>query len=199
MRIQELEAKLEQLKLRKRNTGSFARYNGVWQDGGILLHFPDDDHWEGIFLAFGVQKVHTDDTTGNPISDTDFVQLLEQRGGGEEEPEVPDGKVYIRAALLNPVGNDSTVAGERETVHLLNRTLNTIDLAGWNLTNRNRDVQALSGSLAPGATGKFLVPDCPLSNKGGTITLLDGEGLKVDGVSYSKEQARREGDLVWFH
>ena len=30
-----------------------------------------------------------------------------------------------------------------------------------------------------------------LSNKGGLITLLNPDGLKVDGVSYAKEQASR--------
>lgn len=65
--------------------------------------------------------------------------------------------------------------------------------------NNNRDVQKLSGVLRDGALVKFMVPDCLLSNQGGTISLLDGEGLKVDGVSYSKEQAKREGVLVLFH
>jgi uncharacterized protein YukJ len=49
--------------------------NGVWQDGGIILHFPDE-HWESIFLAFAVQKVHTDDHSGNPIGNLDFATFL---------------------------------------------------------------------------------------------------------------------------
>jgi len=28
---------------------------------------------------------------------------------------------------------------------------------------------------------------------GGVITLLDADGLKVDGVAYTRDQARREG------
>jgi hypothetical protein len=32
-----------------------------------------------------------------------------------------------------------------------------------------------------------------LGNSGGTITLLDGEGLKVDGVSYTREEGKQEG------
>jgi len=32
-----------------------------------------------------------------------------------------------------------------------------------------------------------------LGNKGGIITLLNSEGLKVDGVSYPREQGRRGG------
>ena len=37
-----------------------------------------------------------------------------------------------------------------------------------------------------------------LGNCGGIITLLDAQGLKVDRLSYTKEQARREGWLVVF-
>ena len=38
----------------------------------------------------------------------------------------------------------------------------------------------------------------PLSNKGGLISLLDERGNKVDGVSYTREQAKKEGELVIF-
>jgi hypothetical protein len=41
-------------------------------------------------------------------------------------------------------------------------------------------------------------PPAQLGNSGGIITLLDPAGLKVDGVSYTKEQARREGWLIVF-
>ncbi len=37
-----------------------------------------------------------------------------------------------------------------------------------------------------------------LSNQGGLISLLDERGNKVDGVSYTKEQAQKEGELVIF-
>ena len=37
-----------------------------------------------------------------------------------------------------------------------------------------------------------------LGNSGGVITLLDAAGLKVSGVSYTKEQARREGWTIAF-
>jgi hypothetical protein len=37
-----------------------------------------------------------------------------------------------------------------------------------------------------------------LSNQGGLISLLDEKGNKVDGVSYTKEQAAREGEIVIF-
>jgi hypothetical protein len=37
-----------------------------------------------------------------------------------------------------------------------------------------------------------------LGNNGGQITLLDANGLKVHGVSYTQDQANREGWTVVF-
>src|SRR5262249_701720 len=37
-----------------------------------------------------------------------------------------------------------------------------------------------------------------LGNKGGLITVLDKNGLKVDGVSYTEEQAKKEGWTIVF-
>jgi len=37
-----------------------------------------------------------------------------------------------------------------------------------------------------------------LGNRGGTITLLDARGLKVDGVAYTADQSGREGWTITF-
>jgi hypothetical protein len=37
-----------------------------------------------------------------------------------------------------------------------------------------------------------------LSNKGGIVTLLDERGRKVDGVSYTQEQAQQVGWTLIF-
>jgi hypothetical protein len=37
-----------------------------------------------------------------------------------------------------------------------------------------------------------------LSNKGGIISLLDKKGLKVNGASYTKEDASRQGWTIVF-
>jgi hypothetical protein len=37
-----------------------------------------------------------------------------------------------------------------------------------------------------------------LSNKGGIISVLNGDGLKVDGVSYTREQANQPGWTIVF-
>ena len=82
---------------------------------------------------------------------------------------------------------------------ILNRTPQGISLDGWALADRNKNRQALDGSLAAGEAR--LVPlsqDVQLSNKGGIITLLNADGLKVDGVSYTRAQAREEGWTVVF-
>jgi hypothetical protein len=41
-------------------------------------------------------------------------------------------------------------------------------------------------------------PPVALSNKGGTITLLNDRGLKVHGVSYTREQANQPGWTIVF-
>jgi hypothetical protein len=43
-----------------------------------------------------------------------------------------------------------------------------------------------------------LVVDDDAVVHGGTITLLDGTGLKVSGVSYTADQASREGWTIAF-
>ena len=53
----------------------------------------------------------------------------------------------------------------------------------------------------PGAGAPVVVvlsPEVQLGNQGGIITLLDTHGLKVHGVSYTKEQAQREGWTIVF-
>lgn len=52
----------------------------------------------------------------------------------------------------------------------------------------------LGGSIAAGTARVIaLSQEVQLSNKGGIITLLNPEGLKVDGVSYTKAEALPEG------
>jgi hypothetical protein len=43
-----------------------------------------------------------------------------------------------------------------------------------------------------------LAPPVFLPNKGGIITLLNDRGLRVDGVAYTKEQARNPGWTIKF-
>jgi uncharacterized protein YukJ len=165
------------------NSARFRRDDGVWQDGGLLLHFPGEDRWVGIFLAFQSQALHTDDTTGH---------ALDVAPGPDTEPAA----VRILAAMVNPVGP----APEAETVLLLNASPEPVDLTGWRIADRLENTSAVpAGQLAAGATLQVPVGDgAQLGNKGGTITLLDPSGLKVSGVSYTEEQAKNEGWTIAF-
>ena len=46
----------------------FAADDGVFQDGGVLVHFPDQQEWTAIFLKFQSQSWHTDDKTGHTVT-----------------------------------------------------------------------------------------------------------------------------------
>jgi uncharacterized protein YukJ len=166
------------------NSGAFTRDNGVWQDGGLVLHFPGESRWVGIFLAFQSQTWHTDDTTGNAV------------GGVPPAPGVEPATIQILAAMVNPVGP----APERETVLLLNASPEAVDLTGWRMSDRLKHTCLLpAGPLAAGATLQAPAEDgVQFGNQGGAITVLDAEGLKVAGVSYTAAQAKREGWTIVF-
>ncbi|MEU6067783.1 MULTISPECIES: DUF2278 family protein [Streptomyces] len=167
------------------NSGRFKKDDGVWQDGGMLIRFPAQNRWVAIFLAFQSQAWHTDDVTGQPIEEVDTSR------------PVPGGQpVRIVAALVNPVGP----APEAETVTLLNASPDPVDLTGWHLVDRvGRQAAVPAGRLAPGGVLPVALSNgVQLGNHGGQITLLDAAGLKVDGVSYTGDQAAREGWTVVF-
>lgn len=182
--------------------GSFKKYNGVWQDGGIIIHYPEEKRFSGIFLAFASQAVHTDEQSGDGLPGSrNLAQLITDSSGGDVTIE-DDMRVAIVAALVNPVGgeNQPGATGRPEMVYLLNRTTNGISLKGWSLLNKDDRPHLISGDLwlEPGGVQPIVVEQAPLSNKGGLITLIDEKGNKVDGVHYSKEMSTSEGDLVVF-
>jgi uncharacterized protein YukJ len=177
------------------NGGTFAKENGVYQDGALLIHFPSaiasQDTWVGAFFAFQSQSFHTDDNTGNPID--------KKVGTEPPDPTTPAVKAQVKivAALVNPLGDD---AG-KETVTLINSSPQQIDFNGWSLTNKLKQKQPLDGlKIEPSAS--VTVPldkqKIQLSNDGGIITILNQEGIKVDGVSYTKEDAKDQGWTVVF-
>ena len=169
---------IHDIHMNQGNSPNFRQDDGVWQDGGLILHYPNMDRWVGVFLAFQSQAWHTDDQTGHALD-------VPERGR----------LVRIVGALVNPKGADDG----KETVCLLNASPDAIDLTGWQLADRLKNKCGLSGTLAPGATMTIKLPaSVQLGNGGGTITLLDRGGLKVDGVSYTAADANAEGWMVVF-
>ncbi len=183
---------IHDIHMNQGNAGRFVQDDGVWQDGGLLIQFPAiqsnastslPTKWVAIFLAFQSQSFHTDDVTGHRIDSI------------EQPPK--DGRVRIVAASVNPAGADPG----HETVTLINVTDEAIDLTGWALADRNKRQSILAVSLlAAGEAVKVELDGsgAQLSNKGGVITLLDSGGLKVDGVSYTRSQARQQGWTIVF-
>ncbi|OYP20009.1 hypothetical protein CFC35_08370 [Streptomyces sp. FBKL.4005] len=168
------------------NSRRFRGDDGVWQDGALLLRFPGQSRWVGIFLAFQSQSWHTDDTTGHALEDVDGTR-----------PAPSAQPVRIVAALVNPKGP----APEAETVTLLNASPDPVDLTGWRVVGRTGSGAPVPAAapLAPGACLAVpLTAEAQLGNQGGEISLLDAAGLKVHGVSYTAEQAAREGWTVVF-
>ncbi len=171
------------------NDPSHRGEDGVWQDGGLILRFPATDQWVAIFLAFQSQAWHTDDVTGHRLPGPT------PGPGPTPHPSEPDFRVRIVGALVNPIGPGP----EAETVTLLNATPQAIDLAGWRLIDKSERTQALSGRIDAGATRVVAVaPPLALGNKGGTLTLVDASGLKVDGVAYTKDDAAADGWTIVF-
>jgi uncharacterized protein YukJ len=174
------------------NQGNVARFesdDGVWQDGGLAIHFPALSRWVGIFLAFQSQAWHTDDTTGHAIAEAP---------PQPPPPPAPDATTAIRivAAMVNPVGP----APEHESVLLLNASPGAVDLTGWRIADRLKRTCPVPAETL--GTGELLrvpvIEPAQLSNKGGLITLLDAAGLKVAGVAYTENDARREGWTLTF-
>ena len=174
---------IHDIHMNQGNADQFRKDDGVWQDGALLMEFPSTGEWVGVFLKFQSQTWHTDDRTGHRIQPADV-----------QEPGEPDGIVRIVAAMVNPKGGEP----EREAVVLLNTSPDPVPLDGWRLLNRAKEGHRLSGRMEPGGTLVVQPRDAKLGNNGGIITLLDGRGLKVDGVAYTREQARREGWTIVF-
>ncbi|EWY35740.1 hypothetical protein N825_36030 [Skermanella stibiiresistens SB22] len=180
---------IHDIHMNQGNVEPWVNDDGVWQDGGLMIHYPDGNgpdgngggRWAALFLAFQSQSWNTDDTTGHTI----------------RAPEGTEGRIRIVAALVNPIGHDPG----GETVTLLNTTPEPVDLEGWRILNlRNAAFILPQVRLAPGETLRLVLPadTAPLSNEGGILSLLDSDGYKVHGVSYTREEARREGWSLTF-
>ena len=129
------------------NSAGFARDDGVWQDGGLLLHFPSAARWVGVFLAFQSQRWHTDDRTGHAL---------------DLAPSREEARIRVIAAMVNPPGP----APEHEGVLLLNASPDPVALAGWRIVDRGgQSCPTPAATIEPGQTlAVALPPEVQLSN-----------------------------------
>ena len=192
------------IHMNQSNVGNFVQYDGVWQDGGLFVHFPRQNQWAAVFLKFQSQGWHTDDVTGHKIGDEVPPGAVTPGNtppiGGPQGPVFnptpgeSQGMVRIVAALVN-----STRSPEIEIVTLLNTAPNRIELAGWGILDKEERKHTLNGVIEPGEIRQItIVAPVALSNQGGLITLIDSDGLKIDGVAYTRAQASHPGWTIVF-
>jgi len=186
---------IHDIHMNQGNVGSFIKDDGVWQDGGALFHFPLQRQWTAVFLKFQSQSWHTDDRTGHTLAEG---EEGEPRNPDPITPQpteaLPDGLVRIVSAMVNSIESP-----EKEWVNILNASDRAISLAGWQLADKQKAKMPLNGTIGPGATLRIdIQPPVALSNKGGIITLLNQNGLKVHGVSYTRQQANQPGWTIIF-
>jgi hypothetical protein len=76
-----------------------------------------------------------------------------------------------------------------------------LNLDGWALADKNKRRHPLDGMvLQAGAVTTVTLPGTTiqLSNKGGIITLLNNDGLKIHGVQYNKKDVSEQGRTIIF-
>jgi len=174
---------IHDIHMNQGNSDKWKNDDGIYQDGGLIFHFPDEKRWVALFLAFQSQCFHTDDAHGHRIAEAC-------------DAPADDSRVRIVAALVNPLGADKGL----ESITILNVTPKPIDLKGWTIADKNKKKMPLSVSLKAGqaSTIKIKAGEIDLPNEGGIISLLDKKGLKVHGVSYTAKDAAQEGWTIVF-
>jgi uncharacterized protein YukJ len=184
------------------NQGGAGDGNGTFRDGALIIDFPAAGHASALFLKFQNQVWHTSEIDASPIDGAPAVPgvLIPDSGPVEPWPVVaPDSPYHLArivAAMVNPRSNDPG----SEFVTILNISDTTLNLAGWQILDQYNRADTISGQIEAGRASSFILSGsgAQLSNKGGTITLLNAQGLKVDGVAYTKAMAQIEAKPIVF-
>ncbi|MFD1673841.1 DUF2278 family protein [Alicyclobacillus fodiniaquatilis] len=67
---------IHDIHMNQGNSSPYEKDNGTYQDGGLLVYFPNDQRWVATFLAFQTQAFQTDNQ-GNPTGPS----WADQHGG----------------------------------------------------------------------------------------------------------------------
>jgi uncharacterized protein YukJ len=184
------------------NQGGKGDGESTFRDGALVIDFPKSGTAAALFLKFQNQVWHTDEQTAAPIDGAPAVPVIPIPDSGTIEPwpvvatDSPYHLARIVAAMVNPHRDHP----KHEFVTILNISAQTLELTNWQILDQLDKSEPISGSIEPGLAMTFPLSGsgAQLSNKGGTITLLNSQGLKVDGVAYTKEDAKTQGKPVFF-
>jgi hypothetical protein len=185
------------------NQGGSGDEGGRYRDGALFVDFPASGITHALFLKFQNQVWHTGGERALPITGAPAIPEIAIPEMGPIHPwaivpaDSPTHLATIISAMVNPVGSDRG----HESVTILNISAETLDLDGWSLLDERERRQRLSGTLQPSETLTIHLDgtSLQLNNKGGTITLMNAQSLKVDGVAYTAAQAQVEGRPVVFN
>jgi len=180
---------LHDIHMNQGSQGQFEGTNGPKQDGALLLHDTPTDTWTAIFLAFQSQSWNTDPDTGHVVGSPAPLPV---------QPSPLNPSLMIIAALVDAVGDEVG----RESVTIINRADQDVDLAGWRIADHASRSIPLSGLLSAGMTMRVTLQgsaDVPrLANKGGEIYLIAADGATAHSVAYAKADIGQEGWTVVF-
>ena len=166
--------------------GKYFGDNGIYQDGGLIFYFASRNRWAAVFTAFQSQSFYTDDVTGNPTTE------VPKPGPAPTQNITP---VSIIASMVNPGGDDVGL----EYVILLNKSNQDINLEGWQIVDKlNKKDTIKNKIIKAGSTRRITLSGkgAQLSNKGGNITLVNADGIKIDGATYTASDASTQGWVI---
>lgn len=185
------------------NQGGSGDDGGRYRDGALFVDFPSSGVTHALFLKFQNQVWHTGGERALPIANAPAIPEIAIPETGPIHPwaivpaDSPSLLATIISAMVNPMGSDRG----HESVTILNISADPLDLEGWSLMDERERRQRLSGTVQPSEALTIALDgnSLQLNNRGGTITLLDAQGLKVDGVAYTAAQAEVEGRPIVFN
>lgn len=174
--------------------------NGVWQDGGLIFQFSNPEQWVAIFLKFKTQSWHTKDDDGKPIENLKYSPLEDLKSKSLSNSIIQtatgqlEGVIKIIAARI---ANNQDI--DKPTVTILNISNFEMSLNGWSIVDTQKNHMSIEGKINAGAAKTISIEDpFILSDKGGLITLVDEQGIKVDGVAYSESHILESGWTITF-
>ena len=189
---------IHDIHMNQGNCGRFVGRQRRVSGRRMLVHFPGPAGMDRGLPEVPVATWHTDDRTGHTIAAP--APGSPTAPGHRQPPEPPttddpEGLVRIVAALVN---RDAVARGRGGDAAQHGAHTTSTSTAGRCSTPRRSGCRSRSALTRGRDTRRPVSQPLALSNKGGVITLVDDKGLKVHGVSYTKEQARNPGWTIVF-